>query len=92
MIDAPCPSCRGHNGGCAECDNSGRWHIRQCPQREVSACVGKLCEYADLIEAGAGLPEAGGVNDQPATFLEGLRLLKRAEGAASAGRERREDP
>jgi len=73
----PC-SCRGSDPGCFICLGHGQEKIDACP---YSFDLGDTWEYVQLHKLWpATLPLAGGLYDQPASYIEIMRILDYANG------------
>ena len=62
---------------CRQCHGRGEWVVTQCPRKFLAVHgggVGELVRLADFARDGAW-PEAGGINDQPDSFVHAARLL-----------------
>lgn len=69
----PCVRCDGTNELCALCEGQGFEAIHRCPYAND---IGEAQEFLLLHAAWPGtLPMAGGIYDQPAIYVDAMRLL-----------------
>ncbi len=66
-----CPECGGN--GCVECDDTGVFELRSCPQRFVGDLMYDVLHYAALFEKGI-TPVEGGALDQTNWFVAAARF------------------
>jgi hypothetical protein len=71
----PC-ACGGEDG-CQVCAGTGLEPVHECPNRLLSAGVIPLLELHRVWPQ--VLPLAGGLYDQPAAYVQAMRLLDQAE-------------
>ncbi len=70
-----CPACGGRGAaGCPMCGGRGRIDVAGCPRVDVPRNCWDVIAYADLFERGLP-PDAGGVLDQAANFVEAARYV-----------------
>lgn len=73
-----CGECDGHDTSCRHCNGTGLLALHRCPwamMDESPQCF-EVVQYANLIEAGI-LPVAGGLREQSAVFVDGLKHVLR---------------
>ena len=74
----PCLACDGAEDDCKVCSGLGLEPIHRCPNAVLDPTIKPLF-YLWLSWPGV-LPEAGGLHDQPAIYVEAMRLLDVARG------------
>lgn len=73
---SPCPFCTGGREDCTHCHGEDRYPVFRCPHKLVTKNDLDAVLAASMVEVGV-LPDAGGLQDQPATFVAALPLLQR---------------
>lgn len=72
-----CVECDGDDEKCAACGGSGKTPLDLCPYAAVRATERLMVDAAELAGAGV-LACEGAWFEQPATFIDALKLLLRA--------------
>lgn len=94
----PCPFCYGRREDCEHCSGTDKVPIFRCPNQLVKRAHLDYVTACVMTERGI-LPDAGGWQDQPATFLAAFpivmdevrrwREIARKKAEADAARRRR---
>lgn len=71
----PCPHCNGKNQDC-ECKGSNRMPVHRCPNAMATARDFDVLRSAVLTGESGVLPDAGGWNDQAATYVEAYPIAR----------------
>lgn len=72
----PCPFCSGSDDSCEHCKGSNEIPILRCPRKTVTQQHMDTITAAALVEQGV-LPDRGGWQDQPATFVRAYPTVAR---------------
>lgn len=72
--------------GCRVCGGTGSWTIKRCPHAYAGEIGREACDAAEMLSSSI-LPHPGGLDDQPARWLEAA-LLCGAERAEYENRAR----
>lgn len=72
----PCPFCAGSSEDCEHCKGSNQIPILRCPRKTVTQQHLDTITAAALVEQGV-LPDRGGWQDQPATFVRAYPICAR---------------
>lgn len=70
-----CYECEGRAADCDECNGTGVVELYRCPNTYVGPIHRDACRAAVHIENGL-VPGAGGLFDQPATFVDAVELVR----------------
>lgn len=70
----PCPFCDGGSADCVHCKGGGRIPMHRCPNVLATRREFDAITAAALVEHGV-LPDEGGWQDQPNTFVRAYPLL-----------------
>jgi hypothetical protein len=68
--------CAGKNASCEHCAGSNRMAVYRCPNALVDANSTATLRAAALAEQSGVLPDAGGWQDQAATFVQAFPVAQ----------------
>lgn len=69
-----CVACGGR--GCEACDDTGVWHVNECPQKMLDSETLATLDAVEMARAGLW-PVGGGSLDQTEWFAEAFRYVGR---------------